>query len=66
MTDNEVAPAWIVSAEMLSVHSDLYIFGFSVQISPAKHVCFRINESAVCTAVCLTTLIPNTLNSCHK
>jgi len=32
MTDNKVAPpAWIVSAEMLSVHSDLYIFSFSVQ-----------------------------------
>jgi hypothetical protein len=32
MTDNKVAPpVWIVSAEMLSVHSDLYIFSFSVQ-----------------------------------
>jgi hypothetical protein len=32
MTDNKVAPpAWIVSAEMLSVHSDLHIFSFSVQ-----------------------------------
>jgi hypothetical protein len=32
MTDNKIAtPAWIISAEMLSVHSDLYIFSFSVQ-----------------------------------
>jgi len=32
MTDNKAAPpAWIVSAEMLSVHNDLYIFSFSVQ-----------------------------------
>jgi hypothetical protein len=32
MSDKKVAPpAWTNSAEILSVHSDLYIFSFSVQ-----------------------------------